>query len=69
MPQLHVFRVDVYSPDGTERREYGQNAIARHERAAFTVPFALNDQIGEWKVCIKDVTSGETAEVFLELMH
>ncbi len=65
-PELHCFRVDVFDPEGREVREYGQNVLARGGKATFTIPFALSDAPGEWRVRLTDVASGISAVETLE---
>ena len=62
-PQVHCFRVDVYNPSGEDVPAYGQNVLVRRGRATFTVPFALNDPSGTWRVHVTDVASGINSEL------
>ena len=64
---LHCFRVEVTTPSGEPLREYAQNVLGRRGRARFTVPFALHDSPGTWQVKVKDVASGVTQTVQIEL--
>jgi len=62
-PELHSFRVDVYDPHEREVKEYGQNVLARAGKASFTIPFALNDERGPWRVRVTDVATGLQSEM------
>jgi hypothetical protein len=47
-------------------RHYSGNVTIRDGRAAYQIPFALNDAAGSWRVRARDVVSGLTAEVLLK---
>ena len=66
-PQVHCFRVDICDPSGEAIPAYGQNVLARRGRATFTVPFALNDPSGTWRVHVTDVATGINAELHLRV--
>jgi len=55
-------RVEVFDPSGKLARHYSGNVIVRDGRAAFHIPFALNDAPAEWSVRARDVVSGLTPE-------
>lgn len=57
-----VVQVKVFDPDGKLVRHYSGNATIRDGRAQFQIPFALNDAKGNWRVQVRDVISGLTAE-------
>ena len=57
-PALHCLRVDIFDPNNREVREYAQNVLAHAGAATFTVPFALNDTPGRWRIVVTDVASG-----------
>jgi beta-galactosidase len=67
-PGMHCFHVEVVSPCGHAIREYAQNVIGSKGSASFTVPFALNDREGIWRVTVKDVASGMMAETDVKLV-
>ncbi|MHC4715957.1 MAG: beta-galactosidase [Planctomycetota bacterium] len=58
----HVLRVDVIGPDGKGRTYYSRNLDTVAGRAEMSVPLALNDPVGEWRLRVKDVATGTTAE-------
>lgn len=60
-PGMHCLHVEVANPDGQAIRQYVQNVIATKGSASFTVPFALSDSHGTWRVTVKDVASGAQA--------
>jgi hypothetical protein len=53
-----VVRVDVRRPDGTAHESYSTDLILKNARGVVTIPFALNDPVGAWRVHITDVASG-----------
>ena len=62
IPADHVIRLDVYDPDGTWCHWYSKNLVAKAGVAAFDISFALNDPRGRWKLAVRDVVTGLTAE-------
>jgi hypothetical protein len=63
----HVLRVDVFGPDGALRTFYSRNLDADAGRAEMTIPFALNDAPGSWRLRVRDVATGTTGERILTL--
>ena len=61
-PVDHVVRLDVYAPDDTWCHWYSGNCVAVKGRAAFTIPFALSDAPGRWRLAVRDVVTGIAAE-------
>jgi len=62
----HVMRVTVTGPDAVERRHYAQNVAVLEGQGQITVPFALNDLEGTWRVQVKDVATGVSASIEVE---
>ncbi|KPK79180.1 MAG: hypothetical protein AMJ81_13675 [Phycisphaerae bacterium SM23_33] len=58
----HVLRVDVLGPDGSLRTYYSRNLDAAGGEAEMTIPLALNDATGAWRLRVKDIATGTTAE-------
>lgn len=58
-PQYHVVHMDVFAP-GSEKphREYSQNIDCPNGQGRATIPFALNDPAGEWRLTFRDVALG-----------
>lgn len=63
----HWVELRVIGPDGRVRRHYGRNLPAVAGKAATTIPLALNDPPGTWKVLAREVISGKTGEAVLRL--
>jgi len=63
----HCLHVEVYGPDGSPRRHYAQNVLAEARTAKVSVPLALDDPAGTWKLRIGDVASGRTAEIAFDV--
>jgi len=59
---LHVFHVEVLAPDGKEVSCYAGNVVGENGKGKGSVPLALNEAVGEWKILIKDTATGMTAE-------
>jgi hypothetical protein len=62
---LSVVRIEVFDPAGKLVRHYSGNVTIRDGRAAYAVPFAVNDAAGAWHVRARDVASGLESEVAL----
>jgi len=62
-----LLRWHVTGPDGAFRPEYAQVTVEEGPRAAFTLPSALNDPAGEYRLRVTDVLSGVSAEAALRL--
>ncbi|HVX66966.1 MAG TPA: beta-galactosidase, partial [Bryobacteraceae bacterium] len=60
---LSVVHIDVLDPAGKLVRPYSGNVTIRDGRAAYAIPFALNDAPGSWRVRARDVVSGLTSEM------
>ncbi len=58
-PQDHVVHMDVFAP-GSEKphRQYSQNIDCPSGQGRATIPFALNDPAGEWRLVFRDVALG-----------
>lgn len=67
-PGYHVVRMDVYAP-GSDRphREYSQNIGCTGGTGDATIPLALNDQAGEWRLSFRDVASGVQTQTALSV--
>ncbi|HUU29731.1 MAG TPA: beta-galactosidase [archaeon] len=61
----HVFRLEVFDPQGRKAGCYGGNLPAPGGRAQGSFYTALNDQSGRWSVRVSDVASGVTARKYL----
>lgn len=60
-PGRHVIHCDVRGPDGALRPHYAGNLIAPAGEATFTIPLALNDPPGQWRLACRDVATGTRA--------
>lgn len=54
----HVFHVTAQDPTGRTRPEYAGNYRAENGEKEFSIPFAFNDPLGEWKITATDVATG-----------
>ena len=62
-----LLRWHVLAPDGALRPEYARVAVEDGPQATFTLPSALNDPAGEYRVRVTDVLTGASAETTLRL--
>jgi hypothetical protein len=62
-----LLRWHVRGPDGAFRPEYAQVTVEEGPSATFTLPSALNDPSGEYRLQVTDVLSGASAEAKLRL--
>ena len=62
-----VFHFEFFAPDGAPLHHYDGNAENNGGKSAqFTLPLALNDASGEWKVVITDACTGRvTSKTFV----
>jgi hypothetical protein len=55
----HVVRLDVFAPGAaTPHRQYSQNIACPSGKGSATIPFALNDAKGTWRLQWRDVATG-----------
>lgn len=54
----HVFHIEVLRPDGKDVYPYCVNVPALGGRFSGSVPLALNDASGAWKLTVRDVLTG-----------
>lgn len=66
-PSLHIFRFEVFDPSGSELKHYSSNVGAEKGQVRVTIPTALNDPAGKWKIRVRDVLTGKTAKGSLTL--
>lgn len=59
---LSVVKLEVFAPSGGLVRHYSGNYTLRNGLARLDIPFALNDATGRWRIRVRDVISGMTAE-------
>ncbi len=66
--KFHVVHLAVYAP-GSDRphRQYSQNVECPGGKGQASIPFALNDTPGTWRLVARDVASGTTVDKTLEL--
>jgi hypothetical protein len=62
-----LLRWHVTGPDGAFRPEYAQVTVENGRTATFTLPSALNDPAGEYRVRVADVLTGAWAETTVRL--
>jgi len=61
-PGPHVLVATVFDPSGQTVDCYGKNLSAQNGRASFSLPLALSDTPGRWRVRVRDVVSGVSGE-------
>jgi hypothetical protein len=65
---LKVVHLEVSDPTGRLVRHYSANLFARGPIVTHSLPLALNDAIGTWRVRATDVLSGRTVEADIEVV-
>ncbi len=66
--QYHVVRLEVFAPGGDNpHRQYSCNIACPNGRGAASIPFALNDPAGLWRLVFRDVAGGVKAEASVML--
>jgi len=60
-PGPHTLRVDVFRPDG-QRLWPMYKLETENGRATVTIPVALNEELGKWRLVVMDVTSGRKVD-------
>ncbi len=66
-PVRHVVHLDVYQPDGTLNYSLSRNYAFSNGRWRGTVLLALNDPQGQWTIKAREVDSGLTSEVKVQV--
>ncbi len=67
-PGYHVVRVDLYAPGSdTPHRQYSQNIACDAGSGTVSIPFALSDPAGEWRLRLRDAATGVTQTRTIEL--
>ena len=57
----------MWGPDGVFLTEYARVSVEEAATAAFVLPSALNDTVGEYRVRVSDVLRGASAEATVRL--
>ena len=63
----HVLRLQFTDPTGDIARHYTVKATAANGKALVSVPLALNEKIGRWRLQVRDVMTGLTGETAFEV--
>jgi hypothetical protein len=63
----HVVRFEVRDPSGTLSEAYTRNVVSHRGEAELTIPFALNDEPGEWHIAARDIATGVEGEAVVTL--
>jgi hypothetical protein len=66
-PGPHLLRWQVRGPDGAFRPEYATVTLVPGTEGGFTLPAALDDAAGAYRVHVADVLTGATAEATVQL--
>jgi hypothetical protein len=62
----HLIEVTVTHPRGRSE-EYSQRVIVPEGRYAFSIPVALNDPPGKWKVAVRECASSVGADASFDV--
>lgn len=63
--EQHVYHIDVFNPQGARVSHYSENLIASHGFGRKLIALAVNDEVGEWKIRVRDAFTGEARETGL----
>jgi|LSQX01.1.fsa_nt_gb hypothetical protein len=66
-PGDHVLRVEVRDPAGALSDAYTRMVVSERGVATVSIPFALNDAPGDWRVAVRDVATGMQGEAIVRL--
>ena len=61
-PTTHVFRIEVFDPKGTERRELARNVLTKQGKTRQDVFVGYGASPGQWRIRVKDVATGTIRE-------
>ncbi|MDD5484064.1 MAG: beta-galactosidase [Kiritimatiellae bacterium] len=61
-PGLHVFHVELLSPEGERIPYYAGNVVGEKGMAKGSFSLALNEATGKWKIMARDAATGVSAE-------
>lgn len=61
-PGDHVVRIEVYDPQGRLAEHYSSNRLTKAGALTISLPLALNDSIGQWRLKVTEVASGISSE-------
>ena len=66
-PEDHVLRIEVRDPSGGLSEAYTRTVVSERGEAQLTIPFALNDAAGTWRITVRDVATGVEGEATVTL--
>lgn len=67
-PQYHAVRLDVFAPGSdAPHRQYSRNIACPGGKGSTTIPLALNDASGTWRLRLTDAATGTTTEALLQV--
>jgi hypothetical protein len=62
-PRYHAVRLDVFAPGSdSPHREYSQNVACQGGKGRATIPLALNDATGQWRLRLRDAATGAVVD-------
>ncbi len=62
LPGDHLLHLRIYDPGGERLQHYDKTVLASAGVAEAYVPLAFNDELGEYRLVVRDVLSGISAE-------
>jgi hypothetical protein len=66
-PVLHVVRFEAFRPEGTRFDGFCANLLAKAGQFTCSLPLALDEQPGAWKIVATDVISRKAAEATIRI--
>ncbi|MFA6471532.1 MAG: beta-galactosidase trimerization domain-containing protein [Candidatus Latescibacterota bacterium] len=64
----HVFKISIFEPDGSERKFFSDILVPQEGRGSGTFEILPGDPSGKWRLKVKDVATGKSAEAIFMVM-
>lgn len=61
--------ITVHYPDGQEAWEYGANTVLVDGTLEVELSIARNDPLGRWRLAVRELCSGKSAEIVIEVVE
>jgi hypothetical protein len=64
----HVFKISIFEPDGSERKFFSDILVPQEGSGSGTFEILPGDPSGKWRLKVKDVATGKSAEAIFMVM-
>lgn len=65
----HLLKLTVICPDGQLSNEYSRTLLAENGTAEISIPFAINDSLGSWRIEVTEVASNISSNCSVKLIE